>query len=76
MAYEFDIGSLPGRKNYDSGEYEVSVLETEPVLNALPRYPNTRGNDSVVIQGATVPIVENGQIHNYHVPMPANRCFW
>lgn len=37
--------------------------------NGLIRIPNSRGNDSVILQAVTVPFVENGQRHNFHVPI-------
>ena len=70
MIYFFNNGnSLPGRKNYDCGEYEASILETEIALNGLIRIPNSRGNDSVILQAVTVPFVENGQKHHFPVPI-------
>jgi len=63
MIYEFLDGSqFPGVKNFDSGENEISILETEPSIQPLALYPNSRGNDSVCVSTVHIPCIENGQV--------------
>ena len=62
--------TIPGIKNYDSGEYELSKHSIEHGLLGKSLIQNSRGYPSVVISRARIPFINQGHIEEFTVTGP------
>ena len=75
MSYDFPVGalglpSIPGYKNYDCGEFEMSVLDTDPAILHKQQVLNLRGFPSVEIERVRINYITEGNVSELIIPGP------